>query len=237
MPSGSWPYPTSIAFANQNDGIFLVTNWTSPGPPNYYKMLETNDGGNNWTEMNFPLSINPAFICSIPGTLQGYLVTAPADTIGTAYTLDGGNSWQSVEDTVGLVYTKFASGSTGWALNWEYPTVFKWSGPPFPVAVEEATTLPKEFALEQNYPNPFNPSTCIQYAVSSRQFVILKVYDILGNEIETLVSEEKSVGTYEITWNAENLPSGVYFYQMRAVDPESSSGQGFINTKKMILLK
>jgi hypothetical protein len=97
------------------------------------------------------------------------------------------------------------------------------------VGVEDEETLPTEFALEQNYPNPFNPTTSIQYAVSNRQFVTLEVYDVLGNEIATLVNEEKPAGTYELTWNAEQLPSGVYLYQLKAGD--------YVNTKKMILIK
>jgi CubicO group peptidase (beta-lactamase class C family) len=86
-----------------------------------------------------------------------------------------------------------------------------------------------KFNLAQNYPNPFNPSTKIQYAVSSRQLVTLKIYDLLGREIETLVNEEKPAGVYEINWNALKLSSGVYFYQLKAGE--------FIQTKKMILLK
>jgi hypothetical protein len=89
--------------------------------------------------------------------------------------------------------------------------------------------LPLNYTLEQNFPNPFNPSTSIQYAVSNRQFVSLKVYDVLGNEIEILVSEEKTAGTYELTWYAEQLPSGVYFYQLKAGE--------FVQTRKMILMK
>jgi N-acetylneuraminic acid mutarotase len=104
-----------------------------------------------------------------------------------------------------------------------------WEFTPSPVSVETEDSAPLEFNLEQNYPNPFNPSTSIQYAISNRQFVSLKVYDVLGNEIETLIKEEKPAGTYEVNWNAANLPSGVYFYQLRAED--------FISTKKMILLK
>jgi len=88
---------------------------------------------------------------------------------------------------------------------------------------------PTEFKLYQNYPNPFNPSTRIQYAVSSKQFVSLKVYDVLGNEVATLVNEEKPTGEYEIELDGVRLPSGVYFYQLQA--------GGFIQTKKMILLR
>jgi hypothetical protein len=105
------------------------------------------------------------------------------------------------------------------------------------LSVDDIKSEPTNFSLEQNYPNPFNPSTKIKYSVPQSSQVQIKVFDVLGNEIETLVNEEKLVGTYEVTVNAESLPSGVYFYQMRAVDSESSSGQGFVETKKMILLK
>jgi arabinogalactan endo-1,4-beta-galactosidase len=94
-----------------------------------------------------------------------------------------------------------------------------------------------DYKLYQNYPNPFNPVTSLQYAVGNRQFVSLIVYDVLGNEIAILVNEEKPAGTYEVKFNGTGFPSGIYFYQLKAVDPESSSGQGFIETKKMLLLK
>jgi subtilisin family serine protease len=98
--------------------------------------------------------------------------------------------------------------------------------------VDDSKTLPIEFALEQNYPNPFNPSTIIQYAISSRQFVQLKVYDILGNEVATLVNEEKAPGVYEVEFNVGqtiSLSSGVYLYRLQAGD--------FVQTKKMILMR
>jgi len=94
---------------------------------------------------------------------------------------------------------------------------------------ENQIPIPLSFNLSQNFPNPFNPSTAIQYSIPQRSNVTLKIYDILGNELETLVNEEKTMGTYELTWNAANLPSGVYFYQLKAGE--------FIQTKKMILIK
>ena len=94
---------------------------------------------------------------------------------------------------------------------------------------DEQEYLPKNYSLSQNYPNPFNPSTSIQYAISSRQFVTLKVYDVLGSEITTLIKEEKLAGVYQIKWDASSLSSGVYFYQLRAGE--------FVQTRKMILLK
>ena len=107
---------------------------------------------------------------------------------------------------------------------------------------EEMPGQPNNFELQQNYPNPFNPSTNIQYSISSTQFVTLRVYYVLGREIATLVNEEKSAGSYEVKFNSEtlhtkSLPSGVYFYQLRLGDPSTSTGQSFVETKKMILMK
>jgi hypothetical protein len=86
-----------------------------------------------------------------------------------------------------------------------------------------------DFILYQNYPNPFNPITSIQYSLAEKSFVTLKVFDILGNEVTTLVNEEKLSDTYEINFDAKSLCSGVYFYSLRVGN--------FIDTKKMILLK
>lgn len=94
---------------------------------------------------------------------------------------------------------------------------------------EEINSVPKSYSLKQNFPNPFNPTTKIKYSIPQSSQVQIKVYDVLGNEIETLVNEEKSVGTYELTWNAANLPSGVYFYQLKV--------GSFVQTKKMVLLR
>jgi ligand-binding sensor domain-containing protein len=85
------------------------------------------------------------------------------------------------------------------------------------------------YNLLQNYPNPFNPSTTITYQIPELSFVTLKIYDVLGNEITTLVNEEKAIGSYEKEFDGTALPSGIYFYQLKAGD--------FIQTKKMILLK
>jgi hypothetical protein len=95
--------------------------------------------------------------------------------------------------------------------------------------VDENFSSVNSYSLSNNYPNPFNPSTTFRYSIPTQSKVIIKVYDMLGNEIATLMDEEKSVGTYELTWNAASLSSGIYFYQLKAGD--------FVNTKKMILLK
>lgn len=96
---------------------------------------------------------------------------------------------------------------------------------------------PTKFILEQNYPNPFNPSTSINYSIPFSSFISLRVYNVLGKEIATLVNEEKPAGSYEVNFSAEDLTSGIYFYKLQAGDPESSSGQGFVEIKKMVLIK
>jgi hypothetical protein len=115
----------------------------------------------------------------------------------------------------------------------------------------------EDFVLYQNYPNPFNPITKIKFKIPTsplnpspyqgegnrERFVTLKVYDILGNEIATLVNEERTAGTYEVEFNAishsgevRNLPSGVYFYRLN-VHPSNVQAEGYEETRKMLLLK
>ena len=95
--------------------------------------------------------------------------------------------------------------------------------------VENEETIPTVFKLEQNYPNPFNPSTKIKFAVPEKSNVLIKVYDILGSEVATLVNEEMDAGWYENNFNAAGLSSGVYLFRMEAGN--------FISTKKMIYLR
>jgi probable HAF family extracellular repeat protein len=89
--------------------------------------------------------------------------------------------------------------------------------------------IPKEYNLSQNYPNPFNPVTRIRYSIPQTSFVTIKVYDILGSEVATLINEEKPAGNYEVEFQAESLPSGVYLYKLQT--------GSFVATKKMLLLK
>jgi hypothetical protein len=112
------------------------------------------------------------------------------------------------------------------------------------VSVQETYSgnIPDKYFLLQNYPNPFNPSTKISWQSPTSSWQTLKIYDVLGNEVTTLVDEYKPAGKYEVEFNSHsgegrNLTSGVYFYQLKAVDPESRSGQAYIETKKMILIK
>jgi len=126
-------------------------------------------------------------------------------------------------------------GTTQWSTNVYYGII---GGVEFgnPVSVDETDpAFPIKFSLSQNYPNPFNPTTKIRFTIQSVEttrrvvFTTLKVYDVLGNEIATLVNEEKPAGSYEVKFNNEGLPSGIYFYRL-------TTG-GYSATKKMILIK
>lgn len=110
--------------------------------------------------------------------------------------------------------------------------------------VGEFIELPKEFQLNANYPNPFNPSKTIEFALPTPGFVTLSLFNVLGEQVATLVSEELTAGSYKYEWDATELTSGIYFYRLQAVpfgrqagDPSTCSGQGFVESKKMILLK
>jgi len=111
-----------------------------------------------------------------------------------------------------------------------------------PVGIaENETNLPIEYALKQNYPNPFNPTTKIKYQIPELSFVTLKVYDVLGSEIITLVNEEKPIGSYEVEFNSHsgavrNLPSGIYFYRLQVYTANGGAGN-YVETKKMVLMK
>ncbi|HSP87586.1 MAG TPA: T9SS type A sorting domain-containing protein [Ignavibacteriaceae bacterium] len=151
---------------------------------------------------------------------------------------DSLRTWELIDTPDSMYFAfdiDFADSIHGIAVG-EEGNIFRYI-PQKPVSVlEDNIKTPNEFILYQNYPNPFNPTTKIKYTISSNvksqmSKVILKVYDVLGNKVATLVDEEKNPGSYEIEFNADeyNLSSGIYFYQIKAGD--------FISAKKLILMK
>ena len=142
-----------------------------------------------------------------------------------------GANWtsQSTPNTKCLYSVYFVNNSTGWAVG-EAGTIFKTTTGGGATLVEQnESTKPQKFALLQNYPNPFNPTTAISYQLSAFSHVNLKVFDMLGRKVATLVKEVKPAGTYNLQWDASNFPSGIYFYQLTA--------GGFTQIKKMVLVK
>ena len=174
---------------------------------------------------NYPVIINEVFNMDSSFYVDEILPIriAPHDSVEATVVFDpieDGSfvdkiNFRSVTDTLLIARQVFVEGATN------------------PVSVEDEIHNPYNYSLSQNYPNPFNPSTNIEFQISNFGFVSLKIFDILGNEITTLVNEEKPAGSYEIKFSAgliyQTLPSGIYFYQLRAGN--------FIQTKKMLLIK
>ena len=203
------------------------------------KIYMTTDYGNSWQPRESGTSEN-FYDITFKNSLEGVVAGANGDV---RYTSDGGFTW--LEDTYfsGLTTRDIVSISgvddntasaitvnnfNGDSQSADTTFFLAVSSEPF-TDVEDEVTFPSEFDLEQNFPNPFNPSTSIQYAISSRQFVTLKVYDVLGNEVATLANEEKDRGIYSVNFNASGLASGMYLYRIQA--------GSFIETKKMLMIK
>jgi hypothetical protein len=98
-----------------------------------------------------------------------------------------------------------------------------------PTPVEERYVELDDYRLFQNYPNPFNPSTTIRYELPRREFVILKIFDLLGREVATLVNEEKQPGSYDVRWSGVGVPSGAYFYRLQAGE--------YVETRAMLMVR
>jgi photosystem II stability/assembly factor-like uncharacterized protein len=231
---------------NQSSGISSTLYDVSFSDVNYGmavgeegKILITTNGGEDWhleeigdTNQLFGISCVDS---NISTTIGKDYVHNMAIIFNTT---DGGLYWfsQTSGITQVLRQTSFADALNGWAVG-DLGTVLHITNGGTTFIEEEGMESLKNFSLEQNFPNPFNPITSIQYAVSNRQFVTLKVYDLLGREIVTLVNEVKPAGEYEVEFNASNLPSrqgsalmsGIYFYQLKAGE--------FVETRKMVLLR
>jgi hypothetical protein len=128
-----------------------------------------------------------------------------------------------------------AFGEVNWAADWTFIShlgVLNTSGSGIPTKVEEriiSGRQPSDYALSQNYPNPFNPSTNINYAVAKTGFVRLAVYNVLGQQVATLVEGVRAAGSYSVTWDASNLTSSMYFYRLET--------NGVVLTRKMLLAR
>jgi photosystem II stability/assembly factor-like uncharacterized protein len=146
-------------------------------------------------------------------------------------TTNSGVNWiqQAPVSNNNLYSVFFTNSNTGYATG-DRGTIIKTIDGGSVISVNQiSSSIPDKFYLYQNYPNPFNPGTVIRYSINENRFISLKVYNILGNEIATLVNEKQDAGIYEVQWNGSNYSSGVYYYRIEA--------DGFTETKKMLLLK
>ena len=179
--------------------------------------------------INYILNANfwDSFAEANPG-LPGYTVPSNAPTSKIDYVFYK-YTGQLLIDSSRIIMDQPYSGNSYCSDHLGVMTTFSLN----PSSVDDDDTLIKDFELQQNYPNPFNPTTTLSFVIGHRSFVTLKVFDILGNEIATLVNEEKPAGEYEVEFNPvssnRNLVSEIYFYQLKAGN--------YIETKKMIYLK
>jgi len=197
-------------------------------------ILKTVNGGQSWSPTLPPgiKKLNSVYFADTNiGWACGSISSTPSDKGVILYTDDGGDNWevQHIQNNcVELYDIDFVTSSVGWIAGSNGVILKTTTGGVTGVYENEDYTL-TTYIIEQNYPNPFNPITTIKYQIPQMSLVILKIYDLLGNEIETLVEEEKPAGMYEVQFNATDLPSGVYFYKLQA--------GSFVETKKMILIK
>ena len=234
FPSG---FVSSIAVDPQNANNVLVA-FSNYG---ILSIFATTDGGGTWSAVSGNLEQNPdgsgngpsvrvvkilnlsGNIIYYAGTSTGLYAATSLNGMSTTWIQQGTNNIGMVDaETIDarnldgtVVVGTFGSG----VYSTQYTTT----------AIKEKNNVPVSYSLLQNYPNPFNPSTIIKYSVAKTGPVTLKVFDILGKEVQTLVNEQQTAGNYSITFNAGNLSSGVYFYRMQ-------SGS-FVQTKKLILIK
>lgn len=141
------------------------------------------------------------------------------------------NDWDPTKgDTKRSLIVQCGTGAPDTDENWKRPDSWAYLRlTDFTVGVEEESSLPTVYALYNNYPNPFNPSTVIKFDLPKASNVTLKVYDVVGREVQTLVSKDMAAGTHMVNFNATKLSSGIYFYKIEA--------GSFVQTKKMILVK
>lgn len=212
-----------VDFTDENTGYISSAVWDGQGA-----ISKTTDSGINWNT-----TLYPNVLLSIDFPVSGAsLIGYSAGEAGTILkTTNAGTNWTPQQSGTTLILHKiyFLDFNFGFAVGENGLILRTTSGGEPVTSVEDDITNLNSFRLEQNYPNPFNPTTKIKFSISDFQSTNLKIYDILGNEVATLLNEYKPAGEYEIEFNASDLPSGIYIYQLK-------SGSA-VQTRKMTLLK
>ena len=190
-------------------------------------IFKSNNNGTSWQNLTSGITTNE--IAQLALSYNGVVVTSGAGNQAIFKSTNSGNTWiqfnQGLPNPAGvgpIGITK--SGYIFAAVN---DKIYKYFDQATDIKSENEIVF--EISLAQNYPNPFNPTTMIKYSIANSQFVTIKVYDILGNEIANLVNEEKPPGNHKVKFDGSNLPSGVYFYRLQA--------GSFSQTKKLLSLK
>jgi photosystem II stability/assembly factor-like uncharacterized protein len=197
------------------------------------RLAKSTDAGLTWTHISSPLPNVPTTAVAIDPFNTNHIYVG--DDLGVFVSTDGGASWASFNDGLFEAVTvadlvispsnrsiRLASHSNGVFTRKTLSTL--------PTGVEERQGMPEQFVLHQNFPNPFNPTTRIPYSLSKREHVTLKVYDIAGHEISTLIDRNEESGLYFAEFNASRLASGVYFYGLQV-------GGRLVDARKALLMR
>jgi len=212
---------------------------------NGYGVFRTNNLGNNWSLVNDSSYMIGMFGVCFINKDTGFV----GGNINKLFkTTDGGYHWarentQTNNETFESI--EFVNDAVGWVCSTTGVILHTTTGGQTLVTVNNISTeTPSKYSLSQNYPNPFNPTTKIRFDVANgfpiktfgNDKVVLKVYDVMGREVQTLVNESLKPGTYEVSFDGSALTSGVYFYKLIIRHGGSSTG-GFTETKKMLMIK
>ena len=208
-------------------GVFFIDSVTAIVVGSYGTILRTTNGGVNWSPQSAGTfaSLESVFFTDInTGTAVG--------SYGTILrTTNGGTSWTLGSSGTNALLRSvwFTDANNGTVVGANGTILRTTTGGVVWVQEDRRLGMPSQFSLNQNYPNPFNPTTQIRFVLPLTSHVSLKIYDLLGREVATLVNDERKPGTYEATWEAAGFSSGVYFYRLTA--------DSFVETKKLVLMR
>lgn len=222
--TGEWCW--KIQFVNPQLGYTSI----ECGGFAYY--LKTTNGGLNWIDkpfMTYDVE-GIGFLNENTGWIGGWGVNQVGSAGPTYETTNAGTNWHLAGWGINMNRIRFLSDTLAYAVG---KTVYKYTSEPIGIQ-PISTEIPKQFSLGQNYPNPFNPATKIKFSIPEnvrRQTsdVKLVIFDVPGRQITTIVNEQLKPGEYEVSWDASNYPSGVYFYKLQT--------ESFAVSKKMVLIK
>jgi photosystem II stability/assembly factor-like uncharacterized protein len=215
------PFETAedVYFADANTGIYGT---------NASRIVKTTNGGDSWYLVNNTIG-GAVWGLEFPTPNIGYACT---DSGKVMKTVNGGENWITqntpMTGTDHFYEISFPSLNTGYVSTW-YGRILKTTDGGATFVSNINSGIPGAYKLYQNDPNPFNPSTIIKFQISKAAYITLKVFDVLGREVKTLVNEYMNTGEHEINFDAGGLNSGIYFYKLTAGD--------FSETKKMLMLK
>ena len=220
-------YPRSIAFLDDDNGMIAARGGY---------MIKSINGGETWTSTD-----NPAAEGTYPNSVVAILNTdimVDMDDVGVFYTTDLGASWGEIStpeetDSDYIVSGMFLNPDFGYVFT-DNGLVLRFEDQVTAISDPDLVNVPNKYRLSQNYPNPFNPETKISFTIPKAGDVTIKIYDIQGREVTTLVNASMNAGTHEVVWNGTNasgvrVASGMYVYTMKSQDR--------VLSKKMVLMK